>query len=50
MFGLSDHDLLMWAVGVGIYFLVMDAIWKIFGTQRRLNKIEKLLRSRGEHL
>lgn len=50
MFGLSDHDLLWWVVSIGTYFLISDAIWKIFGTQRRLNKIERILKEHGIQL
>lgn len=41
---MTDHELLMAVVMFGIMFLFCDAVWKIFGTQRRLNRLEKYVR------
>ena len=40
---MSDHELIIIIIVFGCTFLVVDAIWKVFGTQRRLDRIERHL-------
>jgi hypothetical protein len=41
MFGMSDHEVLQLVVIFGIVHFIADLIWKVFGTQRRLNVLER---------